>query len=146
MIFYEHFSDILEDVIVYLDEKFLMTLIDYLVQPLRSPHEEKLAQTTRDLASALDTRANRRSNRQSVAIENREPISMFKQMRPEPDMNMTTVAPGQNNTSALDVSSFVHGRLMMTDYVSKKNFWFTEVVGDDAVTLPEYVQRVITMG
>ena len=146
MIFYEHFSDILEDVIVYLDEKFLMTLIDYLVQPLRSPHEEKLAQTTRDLASALDTRANRRSNRQSVAIENREPISMFKQMRPEPDMNMTTVTPGQNNTSALDVSSFVHGRLMMTDYVSKKNFWFTEVVGDDAVTLPEYVQRVITMG
>ena len=146
MIFYEHFSDILEDVIVYLDEKFLMPLIDYLVQPLRSPHEEKLAQTTRDLASALDTRANRRSNRQSVAIENREPISMFKQMRPEPDMNMTTVAPGQNNTSALDVSSFVHGRLMMTDYVSKKNFWFTEVVGDDAVTLPEYVQRVITMG
>ena len=146
MIFYEHFSDILEDVIVYLDEKFLMTLIDYLVQPLRSPHEEKLAQTTRDLASALDTRANRRSNRQSVAIENREPISMFKQMRPEPDMNMTTVAPGQNNTSALDVSSFVHGRLMMTDYVSKKNFWFTEIVGNDTITLPEYVQRVITMG
>ena len=146
MIFYEHFSDILEDVIVYLDEKFLMTLIDYLVQPLRSPHEEKLAQTTRDLASALDTRANRKSNRQSVAIENREPISMFKQMRPEPDMNMTTVAPGQNNTSALDVSSFVHGRLMMTDYVSKKNFWFTEIVGNDTITLPEYVQRVITMG
>ena len=146
MIFYEHFSDILEDVIVYLDEKFLMTLIDYLVQPLRSPHEEKLAQTTRDLASALDTRANRKSNRQSVAIENREPISMFKQMRPEPDMNMTTVAPSQNNTGALDVSSFVHGRLMMTDYVSKKNFWFTEIVGNDTITLPEYVQRVITMG
>jgi hypothetical protein len=143
MIFYEHFSDVLEDVIVHLDEKFLMTLIDYLVQPLRSPHEEKLAQTQRDMTSALDTRANRRSNRQSVAIENREPISMFKQMRPEPDLNMTTVP---TNAGGLDNSTFKHGRLMMTDYVSKKNFWFTEIVGNDTITLPEYVQRVITMG
>lgn len=145
MIFYEHFSDILEDVIVYLDEKFLMTLIDYLVQPLRSPHEEKLAQTQRDMSILVDGKvANRKSNRQSLQIENREPIStMFAKMRTEPDLNQTAIA---NNTSAMDTSTFKHGRLIMTDYVSKKNFWFTDVIGNDTITLPEYVQRVITMG
>ena len=36
MLFYQNFSEILEDVIVYLDQEFLMSLINYLVTPLKS--------------------------------------------------------------------------------------------------------------
>ena len=38
------------------------------------------------------------------------------------------------------------GNLMMQDYVSEKMFWVNELVGNDKIKVPEYVQRVITMG
>ena len=45
MLFYQNFSEILEDVIVYLDKEFIMSLINYLVTPLRN---ERLAKTLLD--------------------------------------------------------------------------------------------------
>ena len=42
MLFYQNFSEILEDVIVYLDQEFLMCLINYLVTPLRSKNGDLL--------------------------------------------------------------------------------------------------------
>ena len=38
------------------------------------------------------------------------------------------------------------GSLLMSDYVSEKMFWVNELIGNDKIKLPEYVQRVITMG
>ena len=133
-----------------------MSLIKYLVTPLRnSKLDSILEESQRDLNLTMDVRANRRSNRQSGQLNFRDAARTLKQTRSGLDvgvpdqMNNTMLNQSPNDTangSNGTGTSVMMGNFMMHDYVSEKMFWVNELIGNDKIKVPEYVQRVITMG
>ena len=143
MLFYQNFSDILEDVIVYLDQDFLMSLVKYLVEPLRS--KEVYLEEARMINEVKNRKSNRTSQKFGREISMKGPKEMMEtqdksMMKPLDSSVMQRNLMGGNENKSMMNS------ILMTEYVSEKMFWVNELIGDEKIKLHEYVQRVITMG